>query len=192
MQWRTKKQELETSRLILRRWVKADAAELYKYAQDERVGPIAGWPAHTSVENSQEIIKDVLSADYTYAVVLKETGLPVGSIGIMIGAKSNFALPKNEAEIGYWVGVPYWGQGLIPEATEEAIRFAFEDLKMEKLWCGYFDGNEKSRRVQEKCGFSYSRTYKDMPCPLMGETRIEHVTCLTKAEWLSKKNEKGN
>ena len=72
------------------------------------VGPIAGWPVHTSVENSREIIREVLSAPETYAVVLKENGHPVGSIGLMIGETSNIGLPKTEGEIGYWIGVPYW------------------------------------------------------------------------------------
>ena len=51
-----------------------------------------------------------------------------------------------------WIGVPYWGQGLIPEAVREIMRHGFDDLNLEKMWCGYFDGNTKSKRVQEKCG----------------------------------------
>lgn len=54
------KERFETRRLILRPWKEADAGELYRYAKDGRVGPVAGWPAHTSVENSREIIKEVL------------------------------------------------------------------------------------------------------------------------------------
>ena len=53
---------LETERLILRPWSEEDAQDLYVYAKDPQVGPIAGWPPHTSVENSLEIIKNVLSA----------------------------------------------------------------------------------------------------------------------------------
>lgn len=68
---------LETTRLVLRPWDESDAEELYRYAKDPEVGPIAGWPVHTSVQNSREIIRDVLSAPETYAVVLKETSLPV-------------------------------------------------------------------------------------------------------------------
>ena len=44
-------------------------------------------------------------------------------------------------------------RGLIPEAVRELMRYGFENLKLNKIWCGYFDGNEKSKRVQEKCGF---------------------------------------
>lgn len=56
---------LETERLILRPWEEADAEECFRYAKDPRVGPIAGWPVHTSAENSRQIIRDVLSAPET-------------------------------------------------------------------------------------------------------------------------------
>lgn len=174
----------ETERLILRPWKETDAEELYKYASNPDVGPIAGWPIHTSVENSREIIKNVLSADGTFAVVLKETGLPVGSVGIMYNA--NIPTQEGECEIGYWIGKPYWGQGLIPEVTNELIRYCFEELNINLIWCGYYDGNEKSKRVQEKCGFAYHHTNYNVPCTLMGDVRTEHITCLPKEVWQNK------
>ena len=173
----------ETERLILRPWDETDAESLYEYAKDDRVGPAAGWPPHTSVENSREVIKNVLSAPETYAVCLKEDNKAIGSIGLMIGKSGNLELPENEGEIGYWIGVPFWGRGLIPEAVREIIRHAFADLNLETLWCGYFDGNEKSRRVQEKCGFTYHHTNKDIYWKLMDVIRTEHITRLTKDEW---------
>ena len=81
--------ELTTERLLLRTWKETDAESLYEYAKDPEVGPIAGWPVHTSVENSREIIRGVLSAEETYAVCLKEDGKAIGSIGLMIGTASN-------------------------------------------------------------------------------------------------------
>ena len=176
---------LETERLILRPWEESDAEDLYRYAGDPAVGPIAGWPVHTSVENSREIIRGVLSAPETYAVVLKETGHPAGSIGLMLGKASNIGIPDTEGEIGYWIGVPYWGRELIPEAVREMLRHGFEDLKLDKVWCGYFDGNERSKRVQEKCGFRYHHTAENVPCALEGVLRTEHVTCMTRDEWRS-------
>ena len=59
----------------------------------------------------------------------------------------------DECELGYWLGKPFWGQGIMPEAVKEMIRHAFEDLDMQKIWIGYYEGNTKSKRVQEKCGF---------------------------------------
>jgi RimJ/RimL family protein N-acetyltransferase len=174
---------LHTDRLILRSWEEKDAEDLYKYASHPEVGPIAGWPVHTSVENSREVIRDVLSAPDTYAMVLKETGHPVGSIGLMVGEASNLRVPDNEGEIGYWIGVPYWGQGLVPEAVREIMRYGFEDKQLDKIWCGYFEGNTKSKRVQEKCGFHFHHTADNVPCAIEGVFRTEHVNCISKEEW---------
>lgn len=173
----------ETERLILRPWQESDAEDLYEYAKDPRVGPTAGWPSHTSVENSREIIRTILSEPETYAIVLKSTGKPVGSIGLLIGCESNLDLPETQGEIGYWIGVPYWGQGLVPEATRKIIEYGFIELKLNKIWCGYFDGNTKSKRVQEKCGFQYHHTKRDVYWKAIDDVRTEHISCLTKSRW---------
>ena len=171
---------LKTKRLILRPWRESDAESLYQYAKDPGVGPIAGWPVHTSIEESLVIIKNVLSKPEIYAVTIKGEDKAIGSIGLMIGDKSNIELSDDEGEIGYWIGVPYWGQGLIPEAVNEILRHGFEDLKLNKIWCGYFEGNNKSKRVQEKCGFKYHHTEKDILWEIMGDIRTEHISCITK------------
>lgn len=178
--------QLETERLILRPWTVEDAESLYEYAKDPDIGPAAGWPVHTSVENSKEIIETVLSEPHTYAVCLKEDSKPIGSISLMQGRQSHLPLPDTEAEIGYWIGKPFWGQGLIPEAVRALQTFAFETLKLERLWCGYFEGNDKSRRVQEKCGFQPHSILEEVPLPLLGEVRKEHVLILEKQDWLKK------
>lgn len=174
---------LETERLLLRPWEESDAEELYKYAKDPAVGPIAGWPPHTSVENSREIIRNVLGVSGTYAIIWKETGLPIGSVGIKTGDQTDLTYAEDECEIGYWLGVPYWGQGIMPEAVKEVLRYGFEELKMKKIWCAYYDGNNKSKRVQEKCGFKYHHTTEGIEVILMNEIRTGHVNCLTKEEW---------
>lgn len=174
----------ETKRLILRPWRESDAGSLYQYASDPRVGPSAGWPVHTSVEHSLAVIREVLSAPETYAIVDKNTGCAIGSIGIMLGRVGGVGTGDKEGELGYWIGVPYWGQGLVPEAANEILRYAFEQLQLEKMWCGYYDGNRKSKRVQEKCGFQFQFTRENVPCPLLNEVRTEHFTCLTRENWL--------
>ncbi len=178
---------LETARLILCPWKETDAESLYKYAKNPNIGPIAGWPVHTSVENSREIIRDVLSADETYAVTMKNDeasiDAAIGSVGLLIGEKSNLNINPDEAEIGYWIGEPFWGQGLIPEAVREIMRHAFDDLKLSVLWCGYFDENEKSKRVNEKCGFRFHHTEFEKSWPLIHATKTQHVTWIKKEEW---------
>ena len=91
---------LETERLILRPWDETDAESLYEYAKDDRVGPIAGWPPHTSVENSREVINTVLSADETYAVCLKEDNK---AILMLYRSTASWDL-KTPAVSGPWTG----------------------------------------------------------------------------------------
>ena len=170
--------KFETERLILRSWQDSDADDLFRYASDPRIGPIAGWPVHTSIEHSLEIIRSVLSKPETYALTLKSNDHPIGSIGLLIGNSSHIGLPPDEAEIGYWIGVPYWGQGLIPEAVNELVRYSFETLELKKLWCRYFEGNTKSKRVSEKCGFKIHHTNKNLSWPLTGDIRTINYTCL--------------
>ncbi len=174
---------LYTKRIIMRPWSESDAESLYEYAKSPEVGPIAGWHAHTSVEHSREIIRTVLSAPETYAVCLKEDNRAIGCIGLMIGKASNLNLPDTEGEIGYWIGVPFWGRGLIPEACLEIIKHAFLDLKHENLCCGHVHGNIRSKRVQDKCGFTYHHTNRDAYFELIGEIRTEHIMRLKKDEW---------
>ena len=177
---------IETDRLILRPWKESDAEDLFEFAKDPRVGPITGWPVHTKVEQSREIIKDILSKEGTFAVILKSENILVGDIALMLGATTNLGLPEDEAEIGFWLGVPYWGRGIIPEAVKKLLSYGFETLHLNKIWCGYFDGNVKSKRVQEKCGFIYHHTNENKPWPVMNDIRTEHVSCITKEQWLNK------
>ena len=173
----------ETERLILRPWRKDDAESLYKYASDPEVGPKAGWPPHTSVEDSRQIIRQVLSVPETYAVCLRESGEAVGSVGLKMGDATDMTDRADECELGYWIGRPFWGQGLIPEASRELLRHAFEDLNMQAVWCGYYDGNTKSRRVQDKLGFVYHHTTEGLEVRLMNEIRTGHVMLMTKETW---------
>ncbi|MDE7407759.1 MAG: GNAT family N-acetyltransferase [Muribaculaceae bacterium] len=176
---------IETERLILRTWRESDAESLFKYAQDPDIGPIAGWPPHTSVECSLEIIRTVFAAPETYAVVLKETGEPIGCCGIMVAnSLHSDNMNSGEAEIGYWIGKPYWGQGLIPEAVGALLSRSFNELRLDAVWCGYYDGNNKSKRVCEKSGFKYHHTCTGIISPL-GDERTEHFYKMTKEDYLT-------
>lgn len=180
--------ELQTKHLILRAWRESDAESLYQYACNPNIGLMAGWPPHTSVENSLEIIRTVFAAPETYAIVLKESGEAIGSIGLMtIRSKVYSAeMTESECEIGYWVGEPYWGKGFAPEAVNELLRHAFEDIGYTAVWCGYFDGNHQSKRVQEKCGFVYHHSEYNKAVPLLNEYHTEHFMKLTHETWTSR------
>ena len=171
---------LETNRLILRPWREDDAEILYKYASDPEVGYPAGWAAHTSVENSRDVIRDVFSAPDIFAVCLKTDEEPIGCIGFH---RNDLAEDEDEYELSYWLGKPFWGQGLIVEASREMLRYAFENLNMSRIWCGYYDGNERSKRVQEKLGFVYQRMTEGLEVSMLGEIRVGHSNLMTKERW---------
>lgn len=173
---------IETDRLILRPWQESDAEALYTYASDPGVGLPAGWPPHTSVRNSREIIKAVLSKPEIYAVCLKD-GMPIGSVGLQLNGSTDMTDRDDECELGYWIGKPFWGQGLIPEASRELLRHAFEDLGMRAVWCGYYDGNERSRKVQTKLGFVYQHKTEGLEVSLLNEVRTGHCNLMTKDRW---------
>lgn len=174
---------LYTPRLILRKWELPDAEDLFRYASDPDVGPIAGWPPHKSVAESRMIIQNVFTGPEAYAVCRKEDNHAIGAIELKLQGHTDMSDRSDECELGYWIGKPFWGQGMMPEAAEEILRHAFEDLGMRAVWAGYYDGNTKSKRVQEKCGFVYVRTTQNLEVPLMHETRTGHCNVLTKERW---------
>ena len=174
---------LKTERLILRRWEESDAESLYEYAKDPDVGPIAGWPAHQSIEESRDVIRNVFQGKEAYAVCLKTDNTAIGAIELKLNGHTDLTEHDDECELGYWLGKPFWGQNIMPEAAGELLRHAFEEIGMQRVWAGYYEGNGKSRRVQEKCGFRYQWTTEDIDVPLLHEKRTGHVSSITKDQW---------
>ena len=170
---------LQTRRLSLRPWCESDAEALYCCACDPQVGPAAGWSPHTSVDNSLEIIRKVLSAPNTFALVMKDIGKPVGSVGVF---PTDLPAALGEPEIGYWIARSLWGQGLVPEAVEELLHWQFEEKNAVRVWCAHFPGNEKSRRVIEKCGLTYVCTGEEQLWP-DGSRRASLYYAITRQEW---------
>ena len=109
-----------------------DADNLYRYAGDPDVGPPARCTSLTSVENSREIIKNVLSKPEIYAGCLKD-GSPIGSVAFHLNGNTDMTDRDDECALGFWIGKPFSGQGLIPEASHELLRHAFEELHMRSV-----------------------------------------------------------
>lgn len=175
----------ETERLVLRHWRESDAKSLFKYAKDPDVGPVAGWNPHKSEEESLCIIKNILCGDEDYAICEKGSDEAIGSVSLKMKGATDMTERYDECELGYWLGKPFWGKGYMPEAAAELLRHAFEDLSMSTVWCGYYDGNTKSKRVQEKLGFVYHHTCDEVPVEQMNEIRRGHTNFMTKERWLA-------
>ena len=173
---------IETPRLLLRPYRDADAADLYAYSRDPRVGVIAGWQPHRSEEESLRFLRTVFSAPDVFALELRESGRAVGSIGF-VGAHPAGEHPGcPDDEIGYALRPDRWGRGYMPEAVRALLHYGFETMGLNTIWCGVYDFNRKSQRVAEKCGFVYRLTDQRWE-ELAGEEYSERHYALTKAEW---------
>ena len=144
---------LKTKRLILRPWKESDAECLYHFAKNPKIGPIAGWPPHKSVEESLEIIKTVFSKKETYAITIDDNA--IGCVGLLFYPDTNHYWGDDGVELGYWIGEEYWGQGLVVEACKAVLKHAFEDLNINKIHASFKYENHQSKRVLEKLGFKY-------------------------------------
>ena len=151
--------QLETARLILRPWKESDLEDFYTYARIDGVGEMAGWPHHQSIEDSRQVLHIFMEGRHTFAIVLKDTGKAIGSLGLDASSAADEAdfQPLSCCEIGYVLRKDFWGRGLMPEAVQAALMYCFDDLKLDAIFCSHFKRNSRSRRVIEKCGFQYLR-----------------------------------
>ena len=147
---------IETERLVLRPWHLEDLEDFFEYASVEGVGQMAGWLPHENREKSLQILELFIREKKTFALELKESHKVIGSLGLE-PREADPSIPGNlmGREIGYVLSRDYWGRGLMPEAVKAVMDYCFSVLKFDYLACGHFAWNSQSRRVIEKCGFTY-------------------------------------
>ena len=149
---------LETERLLLRPPEEGDKPAMIRLIGDERVSRwLSRVPHPYTQEHADEWIERNENPDNpttAFAITLKATGEFMGTVGIH---------PEEDglrAEMGFWIGVPYWGHGYCTEAARAALGFAFESLGFERIEAGHLPGNTASANVQEKIGIRYEGTLR--------------------------------
>ena len=165
---------MESERLILRPWKIEDVKALFDLASDPHVGPDCGWCVHKNMMESEKVLKTILMVKDTYAIVLKESDEVIGNISLYDSA---YCENERQKEMGFWLGYPYWKNGYMSEAVRCLLDDCFENQKYEKIWCGYFDYNVNSKKVQLNCGFHYHHTDDNVYLALLDKhvTRIVNV-----------------
>lgn len=153
-------QRLETGRLILRRYVNADAAAMYKnWASDQEVTRFLTWPTHPNQEVSGRVIEDWVNqysddSYYHWAIVLKNNGEePIGDIAV-VSLKENVSM----AHVGYCIGRNWWHQGITSEALKAVMEFLFDVVDVNRIEARHDPRNPNSGKVMEKCGMKYEGT----------------------------------
>ena len=176
---------LNTERLILRQWRESDSHDLYEYAKSDLVGPNAGWKPHKNEAESKRIIKMFIKNN-TYAIVLKSENKVIGAIELRKRKPDEKLYNLKQREIGYVLNPKYWGNGYMPEAVNALLNYAFNELKLDLIWCCHFDLNNNSKRVIEKCGFNYKFT-KDKKLNLLNNKKVKTIYYnILKSEYINK------
>lgn len=177
---------IETNRIQFRYWKESDAEELFLLASDPDVGPRAGWPPHSSVEQSREIIKTIFNNDHVWALILKETEQLIGCMGYYDYTESNIGIEEGEAELGYWIGKPFWNQGYCTDALRAMIDYCFNIKGFVTLWADHFVDNPASGKVMEKCGFTDTGEINWLSKLYKGDENPVKIMKLTVATYIRK------
>jgi putative acetyltransferase len=172
---------LLTPRLILRPFLESDLEDFYEYAKSPNIGPNAGWPPHTNIEESRQILTSFIEGNEVMAIVLKETNKVIGSIGVH---KDRLRSTEDSKMLGYVLSEDYWGQGLVAEASKAVINYVFEELEVGLLSIEHYPTNLQSKRVIEKCGFTYEGTLRQGT--KLYDGKVLDLVCysMTKEEWI--------
>jgi RimJ/RimL family protein N-acetyltransferase len=144
--------QLRTERLLLRGVILADAPRIQELAGDRDIAsttlriphPYEDGMAEACIASHPQLLE--AGTSLPLAVVLAQTQQFIGAVGLEINAE------YERAELGYWIGKPYWGHGYCTEAARAVVRYAFEDLRLNKIVAHHFARNPASGRVMEKLG----------------------------------------
>ncbi len=182
------KTTLITKRLALRSWKQDDLDDFFEYASVDGVGQMAGWKPHENKQETQKILDSFIEHKKTFA--LEYQGKVIGSLGIELYNEERFPefADLKCREIGYVLSKAYWGNGFMPEAVNEVLRYLFEDAGLDVIFCGHFLSNHQSARVQEKCGFRHYAYGKYET--KFGTVEDDELNILTKNDYAARQKEK--
>lgn len=141
---------LETERLILSQLEERDVPFIVEYLQHRIFSDLTSNIPYPYVENDArswlKMSKEAFDTNtgYTFAIRNKE-GQIIGAIGL-------HDRDDDKAELGYWIGIPYWNKGYVTEAAKAIIDFGFNELKLNKIFATHFPHNPASGRIMEKAG----------------------------------------
>lgn len=142
---------INTERLLLRPLSTNDAKDMFEYATDDEIGPYAGWTPHKTIDETISTIDFMIRENDVYAIVLKSENKMIGTLGLH---KRDY--DPAVKELGYVLNKAYWGNGYVTEASKALIVNAFEFSTINKIIVKHFKYNERSQRVIERLGFTYT------------------------------------
>jgi ribosomal-protein-alanine N-acetyltransferase len=149
---------IETPRLVLRPPTERDLEDLWQHASQPELSKYLSWSAHRDREETRAWLAAVLEGRAQGAEmvwVIEHAGRVSGCIGLGPIQRQFRACRVDRAELGYWLAIPLWGQGLTTEAATAVTRWGFETLGLHKITIGCFEDNTASKRVIDKLGYRF-------------------------------------
>ena len=152
---------LNTQRLILRPFKLSDAKEVKRLAGDRAIADTTLHVPHPYEDGIAEGWINTHAPKYAsgdlavFAIILRSDNTLVGAVGITISQ------PSNRADLGYWIGVPYWNQGYCTEASKCLIDFAFNTMNLHRVTAYHLARNPASGRVMQKLGMIQEGLLRD-------------------------------
>jgi RimJ/RimL family protein N-acetyltransferase len=147
---------LETERLTLRASRPDDAKMIATLANDRRVAEnLRRLPHPYSLADAQSFVTAANATADEIALVITVRGA-AAEPGDVVGACGIAGMDGETPEIGYWLGVPFWGNGYATEVARALVDYSFDTVGFEVLYAGARVSNPASRRVLEKCGFQWA------------------------------------
>lgn len=146
---------LRTERLILRPFTVADAPIVQRLAGDREIFDTTLNIPHPYTDGLAEAWIATHPAEFgngksaTFAIVRRQDGLLIGAIGLTIRSE------HKRAEIGYWIGRPYWNNGYCTEAARALLRYGFHELGLNRVHANHFKRNPASGKVMRNIGMQY-------------------------------------
>ncbi len=175
----------QTDRLILRPFAPSDAEAVARLAGDRAIAEMTLTVPHPyRVEDAQKWIAMHAGAfargeAVVWAVTLRESGELVGAIGLV---RDRAEHSRHRAELGFWIGKPYWGRGYATEAGRAVLRHAFETMGLRRVYASYFAKNPASGRVQAKLGMRQEAVMRGYVVK-WGESLDGVMTAILREEW---------
>jgi RimJ/RimL family protein N-acetyltransferase len=178
---------LETERLVLRDWKRADWKEVQTYAGDPEVSKYMIWGPNTEAETKEfiETAVDIAASKprrgYELAMILKESEKVIGGFGLQITGKENAT-----GMVGYVLHRNYWGQGFVTEAAERMMVFGFTQLNLHRIYATCDTENIGSARVMEKCGMRKEAHFIE-DLMIKGKWRDTYLYAILDREWRARR-----
>lgn len=145
--------------IILRPFVKSDAKNLAKNADNNNIAQFLtdAFPSPYKLEDAIRFIENINKNNPPNVFGIDYNGEVIGGIGIHLKED----IYRKNAEMGYWLAEPFWGQGIMTKAVEAMVNYGFENFDIHRIYACPFSNNPKSKRVLEKAGMKYEATLKE-------------------------------